>query len=179
MKLHQPPSLAATCKHDQYGGRYDGELKPGRSAQMVIPGHCTQGAHVATHGPFRPQCPGKKGAAAAQPSPHACHGCHVHGVCTCVSVRACVCQPEAVQSRGGNTKASAEVAAILQKKAWEKVAFQPLFMTAFMLWMSGTNLNIFSIITVVMAVYRPVSALMTMSTSTCTASRHHACGRGR
>lgn len=146
---------------------------------MVIPGHCTQGAHVATHGPFRPQCPGKKGAAAAQPSPHACHGCHVHGVCTCVSVRACVCQPEAVQSRGGNTKASAEVAAILQKKAWEKVAFQPLFMTAFMLWMSGTNLNIFSIITVVMAVYRPVSALMTMSTSTCTASRHHACGRGR
>jgi len=83
----------------------------------------------------------------------------------------CCDQPDAVfQSK--DTKKGQEVAAILQKKAWEKVAFQPLFMTAFMLWMSGKNITIFSIITVAMACMRPVQALLSMNKSTCASAPH-------
>ena len=105
---------------------------------------------------------------------------HTHDrLCPLCIARACECAPSQSNSvtQARDSKQSAERAAILQKKAWEKVSVQPLFMTGLMLWMSGSTLNIFSIITVGMAVSRPVTALLGMATSasqrTNTAHRTH------
>lgn len=71
-----------------------------------------------------------------------------------------------VPSQAIATKTADKERDILEKKAWAlaKSPFQMLLMTGLMLWMSGSSIQIFSIITLFMAVSQPVKALMSVKT---------------